>query len=127
MKEFTSSENSVQSSMIYGSQYDAMMNWMVKSGNEVGKADSSKSNKTQNTGEDENDFINNVYDLYGCHKEWTQEGEENIGRGLHGGYYSSSSDNYYNPSQRWNGLSAGESNYNAKRSQYSSRLALYIK
>ena len=82
MKEFTSSENSVQSSMIYGCQYDAMLNWMAKNNNEVGTSNQKKANMSEKSGTDANDIINNVYDLYGCHKEWTQEGDEWQGRGL---------------------------------------------
>lgn len=85
LKEFKTSEDSIQSSMIYGSQYDAMLNWMAKNGNEVGKSESSKANMSIYSGTNENDIINNVYDLYGCHKEWTQEGEDERGRGLHRG------------------------------------------
>lgn len=123
LKEFTSSEDSVQSSMIYESQYDAMLNWMAKNNNEVGTANSNKTNTSKKSGTNVHDIINNVFDLYGCHKEWTQSGEEQMGRGLVGGY-SDGVNSYYFPSRTWHGNS---SNYNMKDSSYSSRLALYIK
>ena len=68
--------SSVESSMIWGSQYDAMMRWMYDNGNGTNiKEDIGDSrNDTQTTGaKKDTDIINNVYDLYGCHFEWTLE------------------------------------------------------
>ena len=59
----TYNTSSVESSMIWGSQYDAMMRWMQ--GNDV--------DVTGNIGG--TDIINNIYDLYGCHFEWTLEAD----------------------------------------------------
>ena len=57
--------NSVESSMIWGSQYDAMMIWMQKTGTIVG------------TGYSTNDIINKVCNFYGNGQgEWTLEGDE---------------------------------------------------
>ena len=96
---------------------------MAKNNNEVGTANSNKTNTSKKSGTNVHDIINNVFDLYGCHKEWTQSGEEQMGRGLVGGY-SDGVNSYYFPSRTWHGNS---SNYNMKDSSYSSRLALYIK
>jgi len=78
-KEYTS-EDSVVSSMMWGSQYDAMLNWMAKLGETVGTLNLNKRNSTQVTGSEPDDFIRNVYDLYGCHREWTLEAYESIDR-----------------------------------------------
>ena len=92
IKTFTTSSDKVVSSMIWGSQYDAMMNWMAKTGKEVGKADNTKRNTTDITGGgDKPDIINNVYDLYGCHYEWTLEAYDIYARGCRGGDYVYSS------------------------------------
>ena len=75
IKTFTKDSDNVVSSMIWGSQYDAMMNWMAKNGKTVGTADSTKTNtdKKKVTGSSTDDVLNNVYDLYGCHRELTLE------------------------------------------------------
>ena len=105
--------------MIWGSQFDAMMNWMAKTGKEVGTANSTKTNTDKNmiTGSSINDVINNVNDLYGCHYEWTLEANLSGGRAVRGG---SSTDS----------LSLADRNssylYNAY-SDFSCRAALYIK
>ena len=93
-KEFApeSSNKSVVSSMIWGSQYDAMMNWMQKNGEKVASGNDSKTNRTEVTGSNANDILKNVYDLYGCHYEWTLEANSanfRVSRG--GGYYASDS------------------------------------
>lgn len=66
---------SVESSMIWGSQYDAMMIWMQKTGTVIGTGyDTTKRKAGEKvTGNSPNDIINKVYDLYGCHYEWTLE------------------------------------------------------
>ena len=87
IKTFNANDDKVVSSMIWGSQYDAMMNWMAKTGNAVGKEDSTKINVDKNkvTGSSTNDVINNIYDLYGCHREWTLEAINNYCRAIRGG------------------------------------------
>jgi len=103
--------------MIWGSQYDAMMNWMAKNNKTVGSSDSSKRNSGTVTGSEPKDVINNVYDLYGCHYEWTLEAFYTSSRVLRGGV----SGNDVAPSNRFN-------NYpNNTNSNYSSRATLYIK
>lgn len=106
-------------SMIWGSQYDAMMNWMAKTGKEVGTADSTKTNTDSNkiTGSSPDDIINNVYDLYGCHYEWTLEADNAYIRADRGGdYYGSDSP-----------ASHGYNNPVSTASNLSSRATLYIK
>ena len=119
MASFAETNDKFVSSMIWGSQYDAMMNWMAKTGKEVGTANSTKTNTDKNmiTGSSINDVINNVNDLYGCHYEWTLEANLSGGRAVRGG---SSTDS----------LSLADRNssylYNAY-SDFSCRAALYIK
>ncbi len=87
--------DSVDSSMIWGSQYDAMINWMQDTGIDV-TADRSNINKTK-IDDDENrrtgvlitDKLNNIYDLFGLRYEWTLEATEVQIRLARGGYYGS--------------------------------------
>ena len=74
-KEYAPEEEtkSVVSSMTWGSQYDAMMNWMQKNNVLVNKDENSSGNSNTTTGTSETDLIKNIYDLYGCHCEWTSE------------------------------------------------------
>ena len=88
---------SVVSSMIWGSQYDAMMRWMQNNGVDVTEEptdtpSSTLQNAVRNTGEitggkGNKDVINNVYDLLGNRLEWTQEADSSWGarRVLRGG------------------------------------------
>ena len=111
------SVDNLTSTMMWGSQYDAMMNWMAKTGKTVGTADSSKYNTEQTTGSKSEDVINNIFDLYGCHYEWTLEAYyagARVRRGGNDGNPNSPSNrDFYGPSV----TSAG----------YGSRLSLYIK
>ena len=72
-KEYAPEEGtkSVVSSMTWGSQYDAMKNWMQKNGINVNTT--GNRNTDIATGTSETDLLKNVYDLYGCHLEWTSE------------------------------------------------------
>ena len=114
----------VTSSMIWGSQYDAMMNWMQDNRIDVkAKEDGTNtirnSDSSRRTGAQAKDFLNNIYDLFGCHYEWTLEAHSSSVRGYRGGY----SGNSNSPSYRVNGI--GSPTYT--HSVYSSRLTLYIK
>ena len=118
IKTFTTESDKVVSSMIWGSQYDAMMNWMAKNGKTVGTLNSSNTNKSYATGSKSTDVVNNVYDLYGCHYEWTLEAYGSINRALRGGstgHESAPAFRIYN-----------SPNHNTY-SIYSSRATLYIK
>ena len=95
-REFATVNNygSIKSSMIWGSQYDAMMNWMARCGidvmSDVPKVGEKTAtyNKTRITGgEDSNDVINNVYDLLGNSVEMTLEAHLNYERVCRGGHY----------------------------------------
>ena len=71
--------SSVGSSMIWGSQYDAMMTWMQSGENGVNVTrhiDDDK-NSEETTGASTTDVIKNIYDIYGCHHEYTLEANNN--------------------------------------------------
>ncbi len=120
IKTFTTDSDKVVSNMIWGSQYDAMMNWMAKTGNIVGKADETKRNDNANriTGSSKNDRINNVFDLYGCHFEWTMENDVTDIRIYRGG-----STAFDSPPTGYNGLRKPIDTYDF----LSARATLYIK
>ena len=112
--------SSVTSSMIWGSQYDAMMNFMKRRGAEssiTSTSNSSIQNNSYVTGEKETDVILNVFDLYACHFEWTLEAYSDRSRVSRRG----SSGGSGSPSYRHGDLPA------ASFSHTSSRLTLYIK
>ena len=117
IKTFTTDSDKVVSSMILGSQYDAMLNWMAKNNKTVETANSSIYNDSRITGSKSTDVVNNVYDLYGCHYEWTLEAINTDSRTIRGGHWSNSR----SPSSRgYEGPSITDSNS-------SSRATLYIK
>ena len=74
--------NTVESSMIWGSQYDAMMRWMQSGEHGVDVTDDIGNNRNggSTTGSTSTDVIKKVYDLYGCHYEWTLEALDANGR-----------------------------------------------
>ena len=78
-KTYTNTADSVVSSMVWGSQYDAMMKWMQDNGENVKSAnDDIKNTDETTTGfEGDTDIIRNVYDLYGGRREWTLESSNN--------------------------------------------------
>ena len=123
-KTYVVAENSVQSSMIWGSQYDAMLNW-VKNSNSSDKdkitqntnGNHSRSIATTGNSTYSNDSINNIRDLEGNLVEWTLEAYNTNARVYRGGDYTSAS----SPSYRDYSNSYGGS------SVFGSRLTLYIK
>ena len=111
IKTFTTDNDKVISNMIWGSQYDAMMNWMAKNGKKVGELNDTRKNTSQNTGENEKDIINNIYDLYGCHYEWTMEVSKNNLKAFRGGAHGLS----YSPASRRNDYPYESVNYHSTR------------
>ncbi len=122
-KAKTYNKDSVVSGMIWGSQYDAMMNWLQKDSNvnvnsETPITGTARNEDTERrTGYVETDKIKNVYDLLGNSREWILEAIYSSSRVLRGGSYYTS----YSPASR---------NYDHPddiNSYASSRLTLYIK
>ena len=120
----------VVSSMIWGSQYDAMLKWMK--GNNINVTSSSPTdlsigttskNTTRVTGGANNgqtvskDKLSNIYDLLGNSSEWTQEASNTGYRVNRGGICSNSFAPYYRDSY-------SPADINSYRG---SRLTLYIK
>lgn len=118
-KEFAreESDKSVVSTMLWGSQYDAMMNWMMEHEIDIVSLNNTIYNNSKQTGSKEKDLLKNIYDIYGCHTEWTLEAFTLNSRVFRGGSYNgcniiSERFGYY-----------PEHSYD----EYSTRLALYIK
>lgn len=83
---------SVTSSMIWGSQWDSMLNYILK-GTDNGKVTTqvgSKKNVPSDSAQDTTDIINNIYDLGSNLYEWTQEATETNYRIYRGGSYDTS-------------------------------------
>ena len=117
IKTFTTNNDKIVSTMIFGSQYDAMMNWMAKTDKLIATPNDNKRNIEEITGNSSNDIINNIYDLYGSHFEWTLEASGTDSRVLRGGNSGSN----YSPANRYS-YYPNDSGYS-----FSSRATLYIK
>lgn len=117
-KEFSpeSEQNSVVSSMMWGSQYDAMLNWMQANGIKVDQSETG--NSSVETGKNENDKLKNIYDLNGAHYDWTVEANLSSFRILRGGYNRA----FYGPDNR-----ADRTLPSATDANFSSRITLYIR
>ena len=121
-KTYTVAENSVQSTMIWGSQYDAMLNWAKNGGDKDKISQNTNGNHTGSvltTGNStySNDSINNIRDLEGNLFEWTLESNNSDNRVFRGGHYSSSN----SPSSRYCSVPISDVDNGG------SRLTLYIK
>ena len=125
-KTYAGKNGSVESSMIWGSQYDAIINWVKNGNNETEKAkltntslgnNSSGNVTTTGNSNYSDDSIKNIRDLGGNLFEWTLEAYYTDVRVTRGGYY----DFTYSPSGR------GSSTPNNTASIHGSRVTLYIK
>ena len=97
------SQSKVKSGMIYGSMYDAVMNWALSDEKEKNKVTASSTNHgPEKTGALESDVIKNIYDLGNNLWEWTAEASYTDIRVLRGGgCYDTNSPSFrstYNPS-----------------------------
>lgn len=114
--------NSVTSSMIWGSQYDQMLNWVLNGAEKSKLQATTYGNKTSSqskTGSYGNDVINNIYDLVANTYEWTQEAYSTNVRAYRG--------SSFNNSKKENVTARGvEVNPNNLGSGYGTRQALYI-
>lgn len=112
---------SVTSSMITGSQWDAMLNYILK-GADKEKVTAVTGNHTgtrEETGEFGSDIMSNIFDLSSNVREWTTEGYSSVYRINRGGDYSATG---VIPASNRNGnIPTGTGGY------IGSRLSLYIK
>ena len=124
-KGYNSEQDSVMSSMIWGSQYDIMLNWILKGKdkNKVKKEFESNEN-VEVTGKNSSDVMNNIFDLGGNLIEWTLEasgdnldGSTLVGRVVRGGSFF----NNHSPSFRSYCIPTDCKNW------VGSRITLYIK
>ena len=118
-KKYASDNNidRIGSSMIWGSQYDAMLNWILK-GSDASKVatNSTQHNKTT-TGSTSGDVMNKIYDIGNNLSEWTLEAHNSCYRVGRGGYYNTTA-----------APSILDSSYTYRTgSDSGSRLTLYIK
>ena len=91
-KTYTNNKNSVTSQMIWGSQYDAMLNFAL-TGNDKSKVKSTEYGNDSRTIlrsglTRTSDKINNIYDLGGNLTEWTSEAYLTNDRAIRGGLYN---------------------------------------
>ena len=125
-KTYTGTNNSVESSMIWGSQYDRIINWVKEGTNEEDKAkltntelgNRSKEITTTGNSSNSNDSVNNIRDLGGNIEECTLEASNNLIRVSRGGCFNSSN------SLNWRNVGGAPSNSMNNRG---SRLTLFIK
>ena len=122
---YNDNSKNVQSTMIWGCQYDAMIIWM---GDSALSANKTNKNSETITGKKVEDKIKNVYDLYGCHYEWTLEANDKYNKNDRKYTYAriargGCSTKNYAPSRRGN-LAPTDT---TSSSSYSSRPTLYIK
>ncbi len=118
-KQKTFNSNSVQSSMIWGSQYDAMLNWVISGENKNYLLGITR-NETEKVqcGANKDDVINQIYDLTGNTFEWTLlQGAVLSARGHRGSYFGNSG----NATRRSYTVSGYTGEMNG------SRMTLYIK
>ena len=89
-KDFISA-GSLKSTMIWGSQYDRVMNW-IGDNNKIKDNSGTKRNldSDRRTGVIANDKLKNIFDLYGLRLEWTMEANNAGPRVGRGGYYGGS-------------------------------------
>ena len=102
-KEYTGKNGSVESSMVWGSQYDTMLNW-AKNGadkdkitnRELGNIYTGQPTTTGNS-KNSDDSINNIRDLGGNLVEWTLEARDVNLRITRGGSFN----DFYSPESRY--------------------------
>ena len=95
--EDTGISSAVKSSMIWGSQYDAMLNWALQGDDKDKVKVSTTMHGPDLTGSQVTDVINNIYDLGNNLTEWTLEDYGTYYRVIRGGLYTySASPSYRN-------------------------------
>ena len=100
-KNIAGSEN-MQTRMIWGCQWDVTCKWLAEHNYDINNSSAwgnyydsvspanggnYEQNNKKNTGSNENWKANNIYDLAGNCREWTQEADSTFCRASRGGYY----------------------------------------
>ena len=83
--------------MIWGSQWDAIMNWFLTDNTTKDFVTAIRGNhedKVAKTGEYTDDLAKNIFDMSGNIAEWTQEGENTSYRNMRGGAAMTTADKY---------------------------------
>ena len=112
----------VKSTMIYGCQWDETMSWLSRNGYNTDTDSSSWGNYSgspKNTGSDTKYKANEIFDLAGNYRDWTQEAHSTYYRVDRGGYCFISGSSCPAADRGGNGAGTGYS-------LYSSRAVLYI-
>lgn len=111
----------IVSSMIWGSQWDAMLNWILEGvdAKQVYTRTGNHSGSRRTTGVTGNDFANNIIDISSNVYEWTQDVYGPQYRVYRGGYYN----------VNYNSTASNRNNGTSTHTDYSlgSRFALYVK
>ena len=133
---------SITSSMIWGSQWDAVMNWMLqddKTKEYITEITGNHTEKVSTTGAYTNDLAKNIFDLSANVTEWTQQGDSNYRRWTRGGtagntgtmrgqYTASTRLDYWSPPTSTQApYKRNESNIDTNGNFLGTRMALYIK
>ena len=107
--------------MIWGCQYDQVIKFLKENEQypEIGHTYIAISRTL--SGKNEQDCMNNIYDLEGNHNEWTAEAYSTVGRAARGSYYSYANSGGFYPASYRNISSPTGSLPN-----YSSRTTLYL-
>ena len=91
-KKYNNTNNAVKSTMIWGSQYDAMLNFALegKDKSKVIETTNAKHNLEYNiyTGSTSSDKVLNIFDLEGNVMEWTMESDTDMRRVRRGGVFN---------------------------------------
>lgn len=115
------SSNSIKTSMIWGSQWDQMMNFIIK-GQDKNVATTLTGNHTgirAITGQFGSDIANNIFDLSSNVVDWTQEAHVEYGREFRGTSFGVTSTGY--------AVSRGTPTPLSTSNAYGSRMGMYIK
>lgn len=84
----TEAKEKTEKAQIDESDKMVQMEAMVQAaGKSIVIKDDKKINTESTTGKNKNDILNNIYDLYGCHREWTIEANNNNSRIYRGGSF----------------------------------------
>ena len=107
--------------MIWGCQYDQVIKFLKENGEDPENGHTYIATSRALSGQNEQDCMNNIYDLEGNHVEWTAEALSAYLRESRGSYYTNALSGYFHPA------SSHGNNYPTNSfSNHSSRTTLYL-